>query len=116
MQCGGSDGFSGLTANPLLGRFSDLLVSSGATTIFSEITEVRDAIELVAGKCANERVHSKLISGLKWYDNYLEKGGADSKANTTPGNKAGGLSNIREKALGSIMKSGLAQILSLIHI
>ena len=115
MQCGGSDGFSGLTANPLLGRFSDLLVSSGATTIFSEITEVRDAIELVAGKCANERVHSKLISGLKWYDNYLEKGGADSKANTTPGNKAGGLSNIREKALGSIMKSGLAQINDVIY-
>lgn len=114
MQCGGSDAFSGLTANPLLGRLSDLMVNSGATTIFSEITEVRDAIELIASKCSTQAVHNKLIEGLKWYDNYLSKGGVDTKANTTPGNRDGGLSNIREKSLGSIMKSGLADISDII--
>ncbi len=110
MQCGGSDAFSGVTANPALGFASDLLVRAGATVMFSEVTEVRDAIHLLTPRAANEQVARDLIREMKWYDDYLEMGGADRSANTTPGNKKGGLNNIVEKALGSSAKSGSSAI------
>ncbi len=110
MQCGGSDAFSGVTANPALGFVSDLLVRAGATVMFSEVTEVRDAVHLLTPRCATEDVARALIREMAWYDDYLEKGGADRSANTTPGNKKGGLANIMEKTLGSIAKSGTAAI------
>jgi galactarate dehydratase len=110
MQCGGSDAFSGVTANPALGFASDLLVRAGATVMFSEVTEVRDAIHLLTPRAANEQVARDLIREMKWYDDYLEKGGVDRSANTTPGNKKGGLNNIVEKALGSSAKSGSSAI------
>jgi galactarate dehydratase len=110
MQCGGSDAFSGVTANPALGFASDLLVRAGATVMFSEVTEVRDAVHLLTPRCATEDVARALIREMAWYDDYLDKGGADRSANTTPGNKKGGLANIMEKTLGSIAKSGTAAI------
>ncbi len=106
MQCGGSDAFSGITANPALGFASDLLVRAGATVMFSEVTEVRDAVHLLSARAASEEVAQALIREMHWYDRYLERGHSDRSANTSPGNKAGGLSNIVEKALGSIAKSG----------
>jgi galactarate dehydratase len=110
MQCGGSDAFSGITANPALGYASDLLVRAGATVMFSEVTEVRDAVHLMSARAKNEEVAEALIREMDWYDKYLERSLSDRAANTSPGNKAGGLSNIVEKALGSVAKSGYAAI------
>jgi galactarate dehydratase len=106
VQCGGSDAFSGVTANPIVGFAADLLVRAGATILFSENTEVRDAVEQLTHRAQNTTVAESIVRELAWYDRYLERGQADRSANTTPGNKAGGLSNIVEKAMGSIVKSG----------
>jgi len=110
LQCGGSDAFSGVTANPALGFAADLLVRAGATVMFSEVTEVRGAINLLTRRAANEDVGRALMREMAWYDSYLARGGADRSANTTPGNKKGGLANIVEKSLGSIVKSGTSAI------
>jgi galactarate dehydratase len=110
LQCGGSDAFSGVTANPALGIAADLLVRAGATVLFSEVTEVRDAIHLLTPRAANEEVARALIAEMQWYDDYLQRGEADRSANPTPGNKQGGLANVVEKALGSIVKSGSGRI------
>jgi galactarate dehydratase len=110
MQCGGSDAFSGVTANPALGFAADLLVRAGATVMFSEVTEVRDAIHLLTPRAVNQGVADALIREMGWYDSYLQLGEADRSANTTPGNKNGGLSNIVEKAMGSVIKSGTSPI------
>ncbi|HPU54021.1 MAG TPA: UxaA family hydrolase, partial [Burkholderiaceae bacterium] len=110
VQCGGSDAFSGVTANPAVGHCADLLVRAGATVMFSENTEVRDAVEQLTARAATPEVAQQIIDQLGWYDRYLDRGQVDRAANTTPGNKAGGLSNIAEKAMGSIIKSGSAPI------
>jgi galactarate dehydratase len=110
LQCGGSDAFSGVTANPAVGHASDLLVRAGATVMFSEVTEVRDAIHLLTARAANEQVARDLIREMAWFDAYLDRGGVDRSANPTPGNKKGGLANIVEKALGSIAKAGTCAI------
>ncbi|MCR9110282.1 MAG: galactarate dehydratase [Rhodobacteraceae bacterium] len=106
MQCGGSDALSGVTANPALGVAADLIVRAGGTVLFSEVTEVRDGIDQLVSRAADEKVANELIREMIWYDDYLAAGGSDRSANTTPGNKKGGLSNIVEKAMGSISKSG----------
>ncbi len=110
VQCGGSDAFSGATANPAVGFCTDLLVRAGATVMFSENTEVRDGIAQLTTRAATPEVAEALIREMAWTDAYLARGGVDRSANTTPGNKAGGLSNIVEKAMGSIVKSGSAPI------
>jgi galactarate dehydratase len=110
LQCGGSDAFSGVTANPAVGFAADLLVRAGATVMFSEVTEVRDAIQLLTRRAVSEEVGHALVREMAWYDAYLARGGADRSANTTPGNKKGGLANIVEKSLGSIVKSGSSPI------
>ena len=110
LQCGGSDAFSGVTANPAVGFAADLLVRAGATVMFSEVTEVRDAIHLLTPRAVNQDVADALIREMDWYDRYLQTGQADRSANTTPGNKKGGLSNIVEKAMGSVIKSGTSPI------
>ncbi|HEV7441922.1 MAG TPA: galactarate dehydratase [Steroidobacteraceae bacterium] len=110
MQCGGSDAFSGVTANPAVGFCTDLLVRAGASVMFSEVTEVRDGIDQLTARAATPAVAESMIREMAWYDAYLARGNADRSANTTPGNKRGGLSNIVEKAMGSIVKSGSAPI------
>ncbi|MCX6595193.1 MAG: galactarate dehydratase [Acidobacteria bacterium] len=115
LQCGGSDAFSGVTANPSLGYAADLLVRAGATVMFSEVTEVRDAIHLLTARAASVEVAEELIREMAWYDEYLDRGSADRSANPTPGNKRGGLSNIVEKALGSIAKSGSTAIRAVVR-
>jgi galactarate dehydratase len=114
MQCGGSDAFSGVTANPAVGYAADLLVRAGATVLFSEVTEVRDGIHLLTPRAVNEEVGRSLIREMKWYDHYLDLGEVDRSANTSPGNKKGGLANIVEKALGSIAKSGSSAIVGVL--
>jgi len=114
MQCGGSDAFSGVTANPAVGYTSDLLVRCGATVMFSEVTEVRDAIHLLTPRAINEEVGKRLLEEMAWYDNYLDMGKTDRSANPSPGNKKGGLANVVEKALGSIAKSGQSAIVEVL--
>jgi galactarate dehydratase len=106
LQCGGSDAFSGVTANPAVGYAADLLVRAGATVMFSEVTEVRDVVHLLTARAANQDIARALVREMAWYDDYLQQGGADRSANPTPGNKTGGLTNIVEKALGSTAKAG----------
>lgn len=110
VQCGGSDAFSGVTANPAVGFCTDLLVRAGASVMFSEVTEVRDGIDQLTSRATTPEVADAMIREMAWYDAYLDKGRVDRSANTTPGNKKGGLSNIVEKAMGSIVKSGSAPI------
>ncbi len=114
VQCGGSDAFSGVTANPAVGFCADLLVRAGATVMFSENTEVRDAVDQLTARAATPEVADAIVRELGWYDRYLARGQVDRSANTTPGNKAGGLSNITEKAMGSIIKSGTSAIRSVL--
>jgi galactarate dehydratase len=110
LQCGGSDAFSGITCNPAVGYAADLLVRAGATVMFSEVTEVRDAIHLLTPRAATPEIARALIREMQWYDDYLAGGRADRSDNTTPGNKRGGLANIVEKALGSVAKAGSTAI------
>ncbi|MEO8126280.1 MAG: galactarate dehydratase [Bryobacteraceae bacterium] len=112
LQCGGSDAFSGVTCNPAVGYAADLLVRAGATVMFSEVTEVRDAVHLLTPRAINADVARDLIREMQWYDDYLLRGSADRSANPTPGNKRGGLSNIVEKALGSVAKAGSTALMS----
>ena len=110
VQCGGSDAFSGVTANPAVGFCTDLLVRAGASVMFSETTEVRDGIDQLTARASTPEVAAAMIKEMAWYDAYLQRGSVDRSANTTPGNKQGGLSNIVEKAMGSIVKSGSSPI------
>ncbi len=114
MQCGGSDAFSGITGNPVAGFAADLIVRAGGTVFFSEVTEVRDAIQQLVARAESKEVADALKAEMDWYDNYLQLHSVDRSANTTPGNKAGGLSNIIEKALGSVVKSGSSPITAVV--
>ena len=114
MQCGGSDAFSGISANPSAGYAADMLVRGGATVMFSEVTEVRDGVHMLAARCPDAHTRDRLAEEMKWYDDYLANGGVGRDANPTPGNKAGGLANIVEKAMGSIAKSGTSQIVEVL--
>ncbi|MES2394113.1 MAG: UxaA family hydrolase, partial [Acidobacteriota bacterium] len=110
LQCGGSDAFSGVTANPAVGYAADLLVRAGATVMFSEVTEARDAVHLLTARAATPQVAQDLIREMAWYDAYLDRGGVDRSANPSPGNKKGGLTNIVEKTLGAIVKAGTSAL------
>jgi galactarate dehydratase len=110
VQCGGSDAFSGVTANPAVGYATDLLVRAGATVMFSEVTEVRDAIHLLTARAVDKQVARDLIREMAWYDDYLARGAVDRSANPSPGNKKGGLTNIVEKTLGAVAKAGTGAI------
>jgi galactarate dehydratase len=114
VQCGGSDAFSGVTANPAVGFAADLLVRAGATVMFSEVTEVRDAAHLITARAATPEIAKDFIREMAWYDNYLATGGADRQANPSPGNKQGGLTNVVEKAMGSVAKSGSTALMGVV--
>lgn len=114
LQCGGSDAFSGVTANPAVGFAADLLVRAGAKVMFSEVTEIRDAVHLLAPRTVSDEVLSKLVKEMKWYDKYLDESHVDRDANPSPGNKKGGLSNVVDKALGSVAKSGSTSIVDVL--
>jgi galactarate dehydratase len=111
-QCGGSDALSGITANPAVGFAADLLVRAGATVLFSEVTEVRDAAHQVTARAITPQVAKDFLREMAWYDAYLDAGGVDREANPTPGNKKGGLANVVEKAMGSVAKSGTTALMA----
>lgn len=106
LQCGGSDGYSGITANPALGHSSDLLVAHGATVILSETPEIYGAEQLLLQRAASKEVADKLLERLSWWDNYVSINNGSLDNNPSPGNKAGGLTTILEKSLGAIAKAG----------
>ncbi len=110
LQCGGSDALSGITANATIGYVSDRLVEYGASVIFSECTEVRDASHIILSRIQDKKLRKKFIDEMTWYDNYLDEGEVDRSANPSPGNKKGGLATIIDKAMGSVAKSGSSDI------
>lgn len=110
MQCGGSDGYSGITANPALGYASDLLVRRGGTTILSETSEIYGAEHLLTRRAENVEIGEKLIERVRWWEDYCERNGGEMDNNPSPGNKRGGLTTILEKSLGAVAKGGVAPL------
>nr|WP_319388089.1 altronate dehydratase family protein [uncultured Cohaesibacter sp.] len=106
LQCGGSDGFSGITANPALGKTADMLAGLGASAILSETPEIYGAEQLLLRRAASKEVGDKLVSQIKWWEHYVEVNEGSLDNNPSPGNKAGGLTTILEKSLGATAKSG----------
>ncbi len=106
LQCGGSDGFSGITANPAVGIASDLLVGLGGTAILAETPEIYGAEQLLLRRAATPEVAEKLIERIRWWEHYCEINGGSMDNNPSPGNKAGGLTTILEKSLGAAAKGG----------
>ena len=110
LQCGGSDGFSALTANPALGVASDILVQHGGTSILSETPEIYGAEDVLLRRAATPAVAHDLVALLEWWEDYLAKNGESMDSNPSPGNKAGGLTTILEKSLGATAKGGLSEL------
>lgn len=106
LQCGGSDGYSGISANPALGAAVDLLVRHGGTAILSETPEIYGAEHLLLARAARPEVAERLLERLRWWEAYAERNGAELDNNPSPGNKAGGITTILEKSLGAVAKGG----------
>ena len=106
LQCGGSDGFSGITANPAVGAMTDLLVRHGGTALLSETPEIYGAEQLLVRRASSPEVGEKLIERIRWWENYTSINGGSMDNNPSPGNKAGGLTTILEKSLGAAAKGG----------
>ena len=114
LQCGGSDGYSGVSANPALGAASDLVVRHGGTVILSETTETYGAEHLFTRRAVNREVGEKLVELMHWWEDYTAKAGAEINANPSPGNKAGGLTTILEKSLGAMAKAGSTNLIEVV--
>ncbi|MGG5811618.1 UxaA family hydrolase [Falsiroseomonas sp. CW058] len=110
LQCGGSDGYSGITANPALGAASDLVVRHGGTVILSETPETYGAEHLLTRRATSREVGEKLVGLMRWWEEYTAREGAEMNANPSPGNKAGGLTTILEKSLGAMAKAGTTNL------
>ncbi|SEO38967.1 altronate hydrolase [Salinihabitans flavidus] len=110
LQCGGSDGYSGITANPALGHAVDLLVQNGGTAALAETPEIYGAEHLLTDRAASQEVGDKLMKMLDWWEDYASKNGSEMNNNPTPGNKAGGLTTILEKSLGAVAKAGTTNL------
>jgi arabinonate dehydratase len=110
LNCGGSDGYSGITANPALGVASDRLVGAGGTSILAETPEVFGAEHLLTRRAVSPEVGRKLLDRIEWWRTYTEAGGGSMDNNPSPGNKAGGLTTILEKSLGAVAKAGRAEL------
>ena len=111
MECGGSDAYSGITANPALGAAADLVVRNGGTVILSETTEIYGAEHLLIQRANSQETANKLIDLIHWWEAYTKKNGAVINNNPTPGNKAGGLTTILEKSLGAVAKAGSTRLM-----
>ena len=110
LQCGGSDAYSGITANPALGAAVDKLVAHGGTAILSETPEIYGAEHLLTRRAVNQAVGEKLIERIKWWESYTARNGGEMNNNPSPGNKEGGLSTILEKSLGAAAKGGTTNL------
>ena len=114
LQCGGSDGYSGISANPALGAASDLLVRHGGTVVLSETPETYGAEHLLTRRAVSREVGEKLVALMRWWEDYCAKEGAEMNANPSPGNKAGGLTTILEKSLGAMAKAGSTNLVDVV--
>lgn len=110
MKCGGSDGFSGITANPLVGKFSDLLISKGGTTILTEVPEMFGAETLLMNRCENEALFDETVKLINDFKQYFKSNNQTIYENPSPGNKKGGITTLEDKSLGCTQKSGSAAV------
>ena len=110
LQCGGSDAYSGITANPALGATADLLVRHGGTAILSETPEIYGAEHLLTRRAIDRKTGEKLIERIRWWEEYTRRNGGEMNNNPSPGNKAGGLTTILEKSLGAAAKGGTGNL------
>jgi altronate hydrolase len=110
LQCGGSDGYSGITANPALGNAVDRLVANGGTAILSETPEIYGAEHLLTRRAVSREVGEKLIARIRWWEDYTARNHGEMNNNPSPGNKAGGLTTILEKSLGAVAKGGTTSL------
>ena len=115
LQCGGSDGYSGITANPALGKAVDLLVAQGGTAILSETPEIYGAEHLLTRRAESREVGEKLVSIIRWWEDYTARHEGSMDNNPSPGNKAGGLTTILEKSLGAAAKGGSTTLRGVYH-
>ena len=114
LQCGGSDGYSGISANPALGAAVDLLVAHGGTAILSETPEIYGAEHLLTSRAATAEVAQRLLGRVAWWEDYAAKNGGDMNNNPSPGNKAGGITTILEKSLGAVAKGGSTGLMDVV--
>jgi altronate hydrolase len=110
LQCGGSDAYSGMTANPSLGEAANLLVRNGGTAVLAETPEIYGAEHLLTRRAVTREVGEKLVSRIKWWEEYTKRNGGEMNNNPSPGNKAGGLTTILEKSLGAAAKGGTTNL------
>jgi altronate hydrolase len=110
MECGGSDGYSGITANPALGAAADLLIRQGGTAVFGETTEIYGGEHLLLRRAVSQEVADKLVERIHWWEKHVQADGSSINNNPSPGNKAGGLTTILEKSLGAIAKGGTTNL------
>jgi altronate hydrolase len=115
LQCGGSDGYSGVSANPALGAASDLVVCHGGAVILSETTETYGAEHLFTRRAVSPEVGQKLVDLMRWWEDYTRREGAEIDSNPSPGNKAGGLTTILEKSLGAMAKAGSTNMVDVLR-
>ncbi len=115
LQCGGSDGYSGISANPALGAAVDLLVRHGGTAILSETPEIYGAEHLLTRRAVSREVGEKLVRRIKWWEQYTARNGNEMNNNPSPGNKAGGLTTILEKSLGAVAKGGTTNLVDVVE-
>lgn len=114
MKCGGSDGLSGITANPCVGRFSDRLISAGGTTILTEVPEMFGAENILFSRCRNEEIFDKAVQMINDFKHYFTSHGQTVYENPSPGNKAGGITTLEDKSCGCIQKGGSAEIVDVL--
>ena len=110
LKCGGSDGLSGITANPVIGRLSDIVISSGGSTILTEVPEMFGAETLLMERCVSEDVFKKTVGMINGFKDYFIRNGQEIYENPSPGNKKGGITTLEEKSLGCTQKSGTARV------
>ena len=115
LQCGGSDGYSGISANPALGAAVDLLVRHGGTAILSETPEIYGAEHLLTRRAVSREVGEKLVRRIRWWEEYTRRNGNEMNNNPSPGNKAGGLTTILEKSLGAVAKGGTTNLVDVLE-
>lgn len=114
LKCGGSDGFSGITANPLIGQFSDCLIAAGGSTVLTEVPEMFGAETLLMNRCVNKEVFDKTVSLINDFKDYFTRHNQVIYENPSPGNKAGGITTLEEKSLGCTQKGGMAPVVDVL--
>lgn len=115
LQCGGSDGYSGITANPALGYAVDLLIRNGGTAVLSETPEVYGAEHLLTRRAVTPEIGRKLVERIGWWEDYTSRTGGEMNNNPSPGNKKGGLTTILEKSLGAVAKAGTTNLVDVVR-